>query len=182
MKSDRRDFLKGTVVLAGSVFSFFQEMEGHTITSLVIEAEERAEPIAFESAEVMTIAAIASQIIPTTEQPGAAEVGVVVYINSEARKSAEVLKLYQEGLAELDKSARAQFSQPFYRVPAGDQTRLLQGIDKGRFFAAIRRHTVDAFYTSPVGVYVASGYRAGNTHFMCSVNEGFLNADQKPKE
>jgi hypothetical protein len=157
-------------------------MQGHTITSLVLEAEGRAEPIAFDSPEVLTIAAVASQIVPTTDQPGAAEVGVVVYINSEARKSAEVLKVYKEGLADLDKAAIAQFSQPFHRVAFNDQTRLLQGIEKSRFFGAIRRHAVDAFYTSPVGVYVASGYRAGNTHFMCSVNEGFPAVDQKPKQ
>ena len=181
MKSHRREFLKGTVIVAGSVFSFVSETQGHGFLSLLIEPQDKAEPILFESPEVMTLAAIASQIIPTTDQPGAAEVGVVIYINSEVRKSAEMTRLYREGLAGLDKASHARFNQPFHRAGWDNQTQMLKAIEKGPFFPAIRRHTVEAFYTSPVGVYVASGSRATAAHGLCIANEGYPDIDQKPK-
>ncbi len=181
MNLDRREFLKGTVVLAGSVFSFVQEIQGHSVVSILIEPQENSEPILFESSEILTISAIASQVIPTTDQPGAAEVGVVVYVNSKVGKDSELMELYREGLAEVNETSVGQHSQTFHRLAFNDQKRILQGIEESRFFSTIRQHTVEAFYVSPVGVFVASGQRAGTRHALCMENEGFLDADQKPK-
>lgn len=181
MSFDRREFLKGTVALAGLTFSFVQEMRGHSIVSILIEPQHDGKPILFDSSEILTLSAIASQIIPTTEQPGAAEVGVVVYVNSKVGEDSDLMELYKKGLVEVDRASEGQHSQPFHRLAFNDQKRILQGIEESPFFATIRRHTIEAFYVSPVGVFVASGQRAGTRHALCSSNEGFLNADQKPK-
>ena len=182
MQSERRQFLKGTAVIAGSVFTFLQEIQGHSIKSLLIEAEEKGEPLLFDTAEVMTLAAIASQIVPTTDQPGAAEVGTVIYLNSQARKSTQTAKLYRNGVAELEKNANTKFGKPFHRAAVDDQTQLLREIEKGEFFVTVRRHTIEAYYTSPVGIYVVSGYRGNNNHGLCSPGEGFQDIDQRPKQ
>ncbi len=181
MKSNRRYFLKGTAVFAGAVFTFIQEMKGHTIASVLIEAQEKAEPMLFDQAETTTLAAMAAQIIPTTNQPGAAEVGVVIYLNSDARKSASRTQLYKSGLAELGKLADTKFGKPFASVTFNDQTKLLKEIEKGDFFAAVRTGTIQAYYTSPVGIFVASGHHGANRHGLCAPSEGFLDIDQKPK-
>ena len=181
MNVDRREFLKGTVVVAGSVFSFVQEMTGHSIISILIEPQESAQPILLDSLEILTISAIASQMVPTTDQPGAAEVGVVVYVNSEIRRDAELMQLYREGLADINETSRSQLGQPFHRLAFNQRRRILQEIEESRFFSTIRQHTVEAFYGSPVGVFVASGQRAGTGHALCSDNEGFPDVDQKPE-
>ena len=181
MSSPRREFLKGTAILAGSAFLFVKESEGHALTALRIEPQEKGEPILFDSPEVMTVAAIASQIVPTTDQPGAAEVGVVVYVNSEVRKSPELAKIYRDGVASLNRTSSGRFGKPFYQASWDQQTELLQSIEGTPFFAAVRRHTVEVFYTSPVGLFVASGYRASSSHGLCSANEGYPDIDQKPQ-
>ena len=178
---DRRNFLKGTVVLAGSAFAFVQEMRGHSLVSILIEPQKGSEPILLDSSEILTISAIASQIIPTTDQPGAAEVGVVVYVNSKISKDSELRQLYKEGFEKVDGTSLGQYRQPFHRLTFDQQKGILQGIEESPFFSRIRRHTVEAFYGSSVGVFVASGQRAGTRHHLCSDNEGFLDVDQKPK-
>lgn len=180
MSVDRREFLKGTVLVAGSAYAFVREIRGHTFGSLLIEPQDSADPILFESAEILTIAAIAAQIIPTTDQPGAAEVGAVVHINSRVTQDSELLAQYREGLAGVSKTSIDRFNQPFHELGFDDQKSLLQGIEKSSFFATIRRHTLEAFYVSPVGIFVASGHRAGTTHAFCSANEGFPDVDKKP--
>lgn len=181
MNLDRRKFLEGTVVLAGSAFAFVQEMTGHSLVSILIEPQEGGEPILLDSSEILKISAIASQIIPTTDQPGAAEVGVVVYVNSKISKDSELMKLYQEGLEKVDGTSLVQYSHPFHRLTFDQQKGILQGIEESPFFSTIRRHTIEAFYGSSVGVFVASGQRAGTRHHLCSDNEGFQDVDKKPK-
>jgi hypothetical protein len=180
MTVDRREFLKGTILVAGSAYAFVREVRGHTFGSLLIEPQDSADPILFESVEILAIAAIAAQIIPTTEQPGAAEVGVVVHINSRVTEDSDLLTQYREGLAEVSRTSQDRFRQPFQELGFDDQNRLLQGIEESPFFARIRRHTLEAFYVSPVGIFVASGHRAGTTHAFCSANEGFPDVDKKP--
>ncbi len=181
MNLDRRDFLKGTVVMAGAVFSYVQEIRGHSVVAIQIEPEKGSEPILFDSSEILTLSAIASQIIPTTDQPGAAEVGVVVYVNSKISRDPELMKLYQEGLEKVDGTSLGQYGQAFHRLTFDQRKGILQGIEESLFFSTIRRHTVEAFYVSPVGVFVASGQRAGTRHALCRENEGFPDVDQKPK-
>ena len=180
MNVDRREFLKGTVLVAGSAYAFVRELRGHTFGSLLIEPQGSADPILFESDEILTIAAIAVQIIPTTDQPGAAEVGVVVHINSRVSEDSELLTQYRQGLADVSRSSRDRFNQPFHELGFDEQKGLLQDIEESPFFSRIRRHTLEAFYVSPVGIFVASGHRAGTTHAFCSANEGFPDVDKKP--
>lgn len=180
MSVKRREFLKGTVLVAGATYAFIREVKGHTFGSVLIEPQGSADPILFDTDEVLSIAAIAAQIIPTTAHPGAAEVGVVVHINSRITKDVALLPQYQEGLASLDKNAKEQFGIVFYGLDFNKQQSLLKEIEDSAFFAIIRQHTLEAFYVSPVGIFVASGHRAGTTHAFCSANEGFPDVDKKP--
>jgi len=172
--------LKGTVVLGTAAFAFAQEIQGHSIVSLLLHPAEGSDPILFDPAEVVTLASVASQIIPTTDQPGAAEVGVVVLINEKASGDAELLELYKAGVVRVDVFSRREFGRPFSQLQEDQKKEILKGMEDTLFFKTIRRHTVEAFYGSPLGVLVTSGRPAGETHAFCASNEGFPNIDKKP--
>ena len=106
--------------------------------------------------------------------------GVVVHINSRVTEDSELLAQYRQGLLDVSRTSADRFNQPFHELGFEDQKRLLQGIEESPFFSRIRRHTLEAFYVSPVGIFVASGHRAGTTHAFCSANEGFPDVDKKP--
>jgi hypothetical protein len=90
------------------------------------------------------------------------------------------LTQYRQGLADVSRSSRDRFNQLFHELGFDEQKSLLQDIEESSFFSRIRRHTLEAFYVSSVGIFVASGHRAGTTHAFCSANEGFPDVDKKP--
>ena len=86
--------------------------------------------------EARTFAAVADQVIPPDDLPGAAEVGVVYFIDQVLGGfMASQAGSLREGLGDLDLRARAESpGRPFADLPFGQQTRVLQTIDSSPFF------------------------------------------------
>ena len=112
-------------------------------------------------------------IIPAEEgAPGAAAAGCARWIDTIAGGNEELTSIYRNGLAWLDGAMKQRGYSGFAAAPAQEVTALLDVIAYRRnaspeltpgieFFAWARRMTVDAFYTSEVGIKDI-GYR-GNT-------------------
>jgi gluconate 2-dehydrogenase gamma chain len=80
---------------------------------------------------------VVDQIIPPDDLPGAAEIGVVHFIDQAMGGfAADQAGLLQEGLADLDRRARAAVagSQGFADLAFDQQTAMLQEIDTTPFF------------------------------------------------
>ena len=118
----------------------------------------------FNHQEMETIASISDLIIPTDEHsPGARAAGVSGFIDLMVNESPDEIKaLWRDGLAAVDRMSELQFSAAFIRAGQKQQTSLLKTISKNerrpktieeRFFVAIKSLTVDAYYTSAIGIH-----------------------------
>ena len=114
--------------------------------------------------EYQTLERLVDFIIPVEDgAPGAVAAGCARWIDTISGGNEELTGIYRRGLAWLDAAMKQRGAADFVSAPAADVTALLDliayrrnasaeltpGID---FFAWARRMTVDAFYTSEIGM------------------------------
>jgi|SRR6185503_2227203 len=128
----------------------------------------------FNAQELATVAAISGLIIPADEDsPGAEAADVPAFIDlMVSESSAEVKRLWKEGLVAIDKMSQEKFSTAFINANSDQQVTLLKVISKNeykprsiaeRFFVAIKSLTVDGYYTSEIGIHQELHYK-GNAY------------------
>lgn len=98
------------------------------------------------------LAAIAAQIFPSDELPGANEAGVVYFMDSALRTfMAGAKEPVLAGLQALNASAAAvQPGARFAALPAAEQVRLLQAQEASPFFGTVRFLTIAGMFALPV--------------------------------
>jgi gluconate 2-dehydrogenase gamma chain len=113
--------------------------------------------------EAKTLLAACDQIVPPDEDPGAAQAGVVTFVDRQlATRRKSEKPLFQAGVRGLDATARRRHGQAFAALPFEAQTALLQdvetgaveaadwkGVEPGAFFRLLREHTMMGFYGDP---------------------------------
>ncbi|MBZ5544986.1 MAG: gluconate 2-dehydrogenase subunit 3 family protein [Acidobacteriia bacterium] len=112
-------------------------------------------------AQVAAIEAIAEQIIPADEDPGAKWAGVVHYIDlGLAGDLKEYRPVYEAGLKRLAALTAEVSKESFPELDFATQTKVLERLEgddalegsgaSGReFFQLVRRHTVEGFFGDP---------------------------------
>jgi gluconate 2-dehydrogenase gamma chain len=112
------------------------------------------------------VEAVASQIIPTDDSPGAHEAGVVYFIDRALKTFAsETLPVYQSGLAQLNQLTGEKYAtaKSFADATPEQQEEVLKGLGSeqiggrrrigaqpvGDFFETIRLHTILGFLVDP---------------------------------
>ena len=146
---DRREAIRRAALLAGVVLS-------PAWLTLVDRARPLAQARYFTPEQLSTAGAIADRIIPRTDTPGAADVGVPAFIDllyGEFMTEAE-RRLLTSGLAEVDKAAMSAHGASFPTLTAERRDVLLRGIASAEesrdqsFFRLIRSATVLGYFTS----------------------------------
>ncbi len=101
----------------------------------------------FTAQQAAEVEAIAAQIIPTDDTPGAREAGVIYFIDRAlARFDVRRRQTYLDGLRDLKtRCGGGKFSE----LPAQNQIELLQTIEKTNFFNQVRFHTIVGFFANP---------------------------------
>ena len=113
--------------------------------------------------EARTVAAACDQIIPTDQDPGAAEAGAVQFVDRQlSTRRKKDLPLWRAGIRGLDATAKRQHGRAFADLPFDAQTALLQGVEQGageasdwggvdqaEFFAELRDFAMMSFYGDP---------------------------------
>ncbi|MDX2149584.1 MAG: gluconate 2-dehydrogenase subunit 3 family protein [Bryobacteraceae bacterium] len=106
-------------------------------------------------AEAAALAAVVDTLIPPDGDPGAAQAGVVQFIDRQlAKRYRKHRSLYSQALALLERRAKEQHARPFAELPLADRTALLaawersQGLEKD-FFELALAHTMQGYYGSP---------------------------------
>jgi len=113
--------------------------------------------------EARALAAIADQIIPPDQDPGAAWAGVVNYIDHQLCGPFQNLqKTYREGLAAVDQTSRSLHGNPFADLDSQKQISLLLALEQGHvpatiwqqrssgeFFRLVLDHTMQGYYGDP---------------------------------
>jgi len=114
--------------------------------------------------EYATLERLTDLIIPVENgAPGAVAAGAAAWIDMLTSENAQLKQIYTTGLAWLDASMKTRGAADFVSAPAAEQTAMLDRIAYRRnqsaelapgieFFTWARRMTVDAFYTSEIGI------------------------------
>lgn len=147
----RRQFLQGSGGLVGSSW-LAAKMPlllalGHGAGQAACVAKESGAAFKNISAEEATeLSAIAAQIIPTTDTPGAAEAGVIYFID-EALSGfmAGAAGSIRDGLKQMLEDNGGEFSS----LPSEEQIDVLTRIEQGRFFGTMRFLTVMGMFCMP---------------------------------
>ena len=109
----------------------------------------------FNPADAAEIKAIASQIIPDDNTPGATTAGVIWFIDrSLAGFDQDKQELYRHGLAETQAKRAELFpgSASIATLTNEQQIALLKAIEKSDFFQQVRLHTILGFFGQPIGL------------------------------
>jgi len=110
-------------------------------------------PLLFDDHQARTVEALAEQIIPATDTPGAKEAGVAEYIDLILNDGPpEPRNRFLEGLGRLDGLAIRKYRSPFVRCAAGEQVELLRQIQETEFFRQLKKLTIEGYYTSEAGI------------------------------
>jgi gluconate 2-dehydrogenase gamma chain len=127
----------------------------------VLSAQEHAHAVAgsaspqFETLDAPSAAeieAIAIQIIPSTDGPGAREAGVIYFIDRALSTfAADDREAYRAGMAHLQQKRRELFpkSTTIASLTNEQQMALIRAIETSDFFELLRTHTVLGFLGNP---------------------------------
>lgn len=118
----------------------------------------------FTREQAAAIDAMASQIIPTDDTPGAHEARCVYFIDrSLTTFLRESQPIYTTGLGDLQTKTRELFpdASRFSSLTSAQQIQVLIAIEHSEFFATVRRHTITGMLASPVhgGNYDEAGWK-----------------------
>ena len=130
-------------------------LEAQQQISLAARAGQVPRLTFFTDAQAAEIEAMAAQIIPTDETPGAREAHCVYFIDralSTFAKNSQ--KTYAKGIEDLQ-------AKKFSILPSGEQIQYLKSIEKTPFFETVRVHTIIGFLSRPVhgGNYDQIGWK-----------------------
>jgi hypothetical protein len=121
-------------------------------------------PKTFSPHEYQTIERLTDLIIPLENgNPGALAAGAAAWIDTISSESDQLKGIYRNGVAWLDGAMKSRGAANFVSATPAQQVALLDRIAYRQnstpelapgieFFTWARRMTVDAFYTSPIGI------------------------------
>jgi len=116
-----------------------------------VAAAEKAQAMGaftyFSREQAADVDAMAAQIYPTTDTPGAREAQVIYFIDLALVTFAQDKQaIYKQGLADL--SAKTG-GKAFGSLSVADQIVLLTSIEKTPFFRTVRDHTIMGMFAAP---------------------------------
>jgi len=163
----RRDVLRrlGLALMATGALDRVAAQEVHHMTA---EAQAAATgpytPKSFTPTEFRTLERLTDLIIPVENgAPGALAAGCAAWIDLISSENDQLKKIYTDGFAWVDRAMKTRGAASFVEATPEQQTALLDQIAYRRnqspeltpgieFFTWVRRMTVDAFYTSAIGI------------------------------
>jgi gluconate 2-dehydrogenase gamma chain len=163
----RRDALR-RLALALTTAGTLDRVAAREVHQLAAEAQSAAggsyKPATFSPHEYRTLERLTDLIIPVENgAPGALAAGAAAWIDMISSQNARLKTIYRNGFAWLDRAMKKRGARDFLSASLRQQIAMLDLIayrrnastelDPGiEFFAWVRRMTVDAFYTSEIGI------------------------------
>lgn len=158
MGLSRRGLIIGSLGLAARI----AEAQQHAHEAMQ-SASPRLEIL--DPAVAAEVEALAAQIIPSDDGPGAREAGVIYFIDRAlATFEADQRDAYRKGMDEIQQTRRKMYpgSASIAGLTPGQQIELLRAVEKSEFFELLRKHTVWGFVGSPI--YGGNRGKAGWAH------------------
>src|SRR5215213_6676188 len=162
----RRDVLRrlGLALLAAGALDRVSAQEVHQMASVAQGSAGPYAPKAMSADAYRSLERLTDLIIPVENgKPGAVAARAAAWVAMIASESAQLRDIYTKGLTWLDEAMKKRGAADFVSAAPAEQTALLDLIayrrngspelDPGiQFFTWARRMTVDAFYTSEIGI------------------------------
>ena len=147
---DRREALRRATLVLGAAIS------GPTLAAVLAGCDARphaaaaaARPLSDAQAEL--IAAVAEQIVPETDTPGATSAGVPRFIATMLAEYYTPIERdrFLAGLADVDARARARYGRPFVSCTADRQHAIVLALDSETFAAPAGHATAPGPHPAP---------------------------------
>ena len=163
----RRDVLRrlGLTLMATGVLDRVSAREVHDLAKMQASSGGGPyTPKALSDHAYKTLVRLTDLIIPVENgKPGAVAAGAAAWIDMLASENTQIRDIYSKGLSWMDATLKKQGATDFVTATSEQQVALLDQIayrrnsspelDAGiQFFTWARRMTVDAFYTSEIGI------------------------------
>jgi gluconate 2-dehydrogenase gamma chain len=155
-RKSRRTFLLDSVTGLGGAWVAANSAGILAAESYVLRAAQSGKPATFgffTPAQAAEVEAMAAQIIPTDETPGAKEARVIHFIDRALTTFAKNNQAqYTKGLDDLQAQTRQLFpmAATFSALTGPEQIQVLTAMEKTPFFNMVRTHTIIGFFASPV--------------------------------
>jgi len=161
--ASRRQFVLTSLSGLGSVW-FATRWPAILAAQQQAQAAEPGKFQFFSPEQAANVEAIAAQIIPTTDTPGAREARVVYFIDRVlVTLDKPSQPKYVEGLKDLHSKVQGLFpgAGEFSSLTSDQQIRVLTAIEKTEFFEYVRYHTIVGFLANPEygGNYKETGWK-----------------------
>lgn len=150
--------------MATGVLDRVSAQEVHHLATAQASAGGDYKPTALSDHEYATLVRLTDLIIPVENgKPGAVAAGAAAWIDMLASENTQLKDIYTRGIGWIDAEMKRRDSGDFAAATPEQQTALLDIIAYRRnstpelepgieFFNWVRRMTVDAFYTSEIGI------------------------------
>ena len=157
---DRREALRRTALLLGGAISATTLAAALAGCEPPVAGEQGWEPRALTREQAARVAAIAEQIIPETDTPGARAAGVHRFIDTMLPGyPASEREAFLAGLAEVDARANRASGRAFVQLSPAEQRAVLEPLDADAyrgaasrpFFRTMKELTLLGYYSSEVG-------------------------------
>lgn len=165
--SSRRKFMVGSVSRMGAAWLALRWPAFLAAHAQATSAAEAGAPVRFQffsSEQGVEVDAIAAQIIPSDETPGAREAHCVYFIDQVlVTLERDKQPAYTQGLRDIQQKTQEIFpgSRAFSALTYEQQIHLLAEIEKSDFFELVRFHTIVGFLANPEygGNYNQAGWK-----------------------
>lgn len=143
-ETPRRDFLIGSI--AGLSATWVMANWPAAAAEIAV-----GQPTVFlTAAQAADVAAMAAQIFPTTDTPGASEARVIYFIDLALVTFAkDAQPVYVKGLTDLQTRAASLGASSFAGLTGEQQIEVMTAMEKTPFFLAVRNHTVMGMFAAP---------------------------------
>lgn len=154
-ESTRRAFLIRSMSGLGSAWltaNWPQILAAHEHARQAAQAEPPARFEFFTLEQAAEVEAVAAQIIPSDDTPGAREARAIYFIDRAlATFDRDKQRLYSEGLVHLQAKTKELFpaTAKFSAATEEQQIAVLKAIEKEEFFETARTHTIAGFLCDP---------------------------------
>lgn len=185
----RRLFLIQSGAGTGSAWLLLHSTEILAAQEHAHRAAQSAAPVKFEfftPEQAAEVEAIAAQIIPTDDTPGAREASVIHFIDRAlAIFAVEERAVVLKGLKELPSKVKNRFktTKRFSELSSDEQIQLLKTIENSQFFETLRTMTVIGMFANPEygGNYDQIGWKliGFEDQFLFKPPFGFYDRDYK---
>jgi len=165
-KFSRREFLKGTGILAGTLWA--------SSTALITLAPSRVWALELKVLDERTgkvLLVFTRQILPHAKLDDAVYALVVKDLDAEAAGSADVKKLLTEGAAGLDKAAGGDFAA----AAKDKQSEITASLSKTPFFEKVRGKAIVSLYNNELAFahfgYEGNAFQKGGGYLLRGFND-----------